>query len=145
MVLPTFRHTAALCVLLGFGAVSCGKKPEGKPKPLKKEAAAAQASGERQALNNISRLLRELAAAPSDPAAPPAARAAAMLAKLQSIPAVTLPDALRGPWQEMGAVLEAAAQSNTPGLTDALRRRGEAAALALNAALAAEGLTDFRF
>lgn len=136
---------AAVCVLLAFACASCGKKPAAKTKAPKKEAAATHASGERQALNSVSRLLRELASTPPDPSSTPAARAAVMLSKLRSVPVATLSESLRPHWQEMTTVLEAAAQSNAPDISAPLRQRGEAAANALNAALAAEGLTDFRF
>ena len=106
---------------------------------------AARATEERQALNNVSRLLRELSAAAPDATITPAARAAAILIKIQSVPAANLPESLRAPWQEMTVVLEAAAESTPEGISADLRRRGEAAAATLNAALAAQGLTDFRF
>lgn len=106
---------------------------------------AARATEERQALNNVSRLLRELSAAAPDATITPAARAAAILIKIQSVPAANLPESLRAPWQEMTAVLEAAAESPATAFPAPLRQRGDAAASSLNAALAAHGLTDFRF
>ena len=136
---------AALCILFGFVMGACGYKPTAKVKPLKKAAAAALVRGERQALNSVSHVLRDLAASAPDPAAPSSARAAGILSKLRSVPAAALPASLRSPWQEMIAILEAAAQSTTSGIPDLLRQRGGAAAQTLNAAMAAEGLNEFRF
>ena len=45
----------------------------------------------------------------------------------------------------MTVVLEAAAESPATAFPAPLRQRGDAAASSLNAALAAHGLTDFRF
>ena len=134
--------TACAAILLVLPA--CKKASESKEKPAKKAAVAVQATQERQALNTMARTLRELASATPEASATAAARAAALLAHLRSIPTADLPEALRASWQEMTAVLELAAQSG-PSVAPGLQQRGEAAAAALNAALAAEGLTDFRF
>lgn len=130
---------AVLLILLG-----CKKVSESKDKSAKKTPVAVQATQHRQALNMLARTLRELAAATPDVSASPPARAATLLARLRSVPSADLPEALRSPWLEMTAVLEAAAQSG-PNIGPGLQQRGEAAATALNAALAAEGLTEFRF
>ena len=90
------------------------------------------------------RTLRELAAANPEASATSATRAATLLAHLRSVPTTDLPETFRAPWLEMTAVLGLAAQSG-PTIDPGIHQRGEAAAAALNAALAAEGLTDFRF
>ena len=141
-----FARNPALCILLGCLLSSCGKKSPGELKAPKKEMAAARASKERRALNHITAVLRELAAAPSA-GTTAAARAAHILTKLQSVPIADLPESIQSPWQEMTAVLAAAAAAgdSSSSVPAVLRQRGEAAAAALNTALAAEGLTDFRF
>jgi hypothetical protein len=123
---------------------ACKKASESKEKPAKKAAVAVQATLERQALNTMARTLRELAAATPEPTASPAARAATLLVHFGNVRVGELPEALRAPWLEMTAVLQAATQSG-PGIGPPLKQRGEAAAAALNAALAGEGLTEFRF
>ncbi len=123
---------------------ACKKAPESKEKSSKKAAVAVHATQQRHALNTLARTLRELAAATPEASATSAARAATLLAHLRSVPTADLPESLRASWQEMTAVLGLAAQSG-PTVGPGLQQRGGAAAAALNAALAAEGLTDFRF
>ena len=146
MVFSVSGRSPALWILLGCVLSSCGQKLPGELKAPKKEMAAARASKERRALNHITAVLRELVAAPSA-GTTAAARAAHILTKLQSVPIADLPESLQAPWQEMTAVLAAAASAgdSSSSVPAVLRQRGEAAAAALNTALAAEGLTDFRF
>lgn len=142
----SFRVSWTL-LALALALPACKKDPEPREKSSKKPPAAVQGAKQRQALNALSVALREIAAsAPEHAVSPadPATRAGAVLAGLRSIPAADLPESLRGPWQEMTKVLEEASRS-TGAVSDGLRQRGEAAAAGLNGALAAEGLTDFRF
>lgn len=123
---------------------ACKKASESKEKSSKKAPVAVHATQQRQALNTMARMLRELAAATPEASASSATRAAALLTHLQGIPTADLPESLGEPWLEMTAVLKLAAQSGEA-IDPGLQQRGEAAAAALNAALVAEGLTDFRF
>ena len=134
--------TACAAILLVLPA--CKKASESKEKSSKKALVAVHATQQRQALNTMARAIRELAATTPEPSATSTARATSLLAHLQTVPTSDLPESLRAPWLEMTAVLELASQSG-PTIGPGLHQRGEAAVAALNAALAAEGLTDFRF
>ena len=137
-------RSASACAAILLVLPACKKASEFKEKSSKKAPVTVHATQQRQALNTMVRTLRELAAATPESSGTAPARAANLVAHLRSVPTTDLPETLRAPWLEMTAVLGLAAQSG-PTFGPGLHQRGEAAAAALNAALAAEGLTDFRF
>ena len=137
-------RSASACAAILLVLPACKKASESRDKSSKKAPVTVHATQQRQALNTMARMLRELAAATPEASASPASRAATVLAHLQSIPTADLPESIYAPWQEMTAVLKLTAQS-AAAIDPGLHQRGGAAAAALNAALAAEGLTEFRF
>ena len=131
-------------LLLCVADTACRKVEPKPPKAKRTIEVVGEVSGQRQALNALAALLRQLAAAPpGDPT--PALRAAQLHRQLLTIPTAHLSSNLRTALDAMLAALLAVSTSPGGALPPGLQKQGADAAAALNQALTAEGLTEFRF
>ena len=135
-----------VCLVLSLAAPSCHREDPKPPKAKSKKSSevVVDVFQQRQAFNSLTTVLRQLAASPPGESTS-ARRAAHLRTQLLTIPTAHLSPALR---QALDSMLQAlaAAESNPAAVVPAdLQKQGAEAAAALNQALAAEGLMEFKF